>query len=124
MKKKRGRKSHTGPKSSLTVECVPERKLLAADTCFVQRKDTQPLTEEEKREILRWETLYNQDYVEELIGKRYTRNKDGELITVSKGGGALILEWTVGKHHYSCHFKNKRCTRDAVREIAKLRGFE
>ena len=100
----------------LTV--IPEREILK---CFNQRPDAEPLTEEEKREIRELEQDYKHTVIEDMIGKSYTRNKDGELIAVSKGGGALIVEWTLGKRRYSCRFKNKRCARDAVRDIAKLR---
>ena len=104
----------------LTVECVPERKILDGDTCFVQRKDEQPLTDKEKQEIRELEQLNRHAVVEDMIGKSYKRTDDGDYVAVSKGGGALIVEWTLGKRRYSCRFKNGRCVRDAIRDIAKL----
>ena len=100
----------------LTVECVPERKILAGDTCFVQRKNAQPLTEKEKHEIHELERTYRHAVIEDMIGKRYRRADDGGYVAVGEG---LILEWTVGEHRFSCRFKNRRCARDAVRDIAK-----
>jgi hypothetical protein len=100
----------------LTVECFPERKILAGD-CFGLREDTQPLTEDEKREIRELEHMHKHAVIEDMIGKSYRRNDDGEYVATGKG---LILEWTLGEARYSCRFKNRRCARDAVREIAKL----
>jgi hypothetical protein len=120
----------------LTVECVPERLILSQDTrtvyrgdkdcedkdkqpLFVQRDDAQPLTLEEKQEIRDFEQWDKHANIEDKIGKSYKRTDDGEYVAVGKG---LILEWTLdkGKTWYSCRFPNRRCARDAVREIAKL----
>jgi len=86
----------------------------------VQRKDEQPLTDKEKQEIRELEQLNRHAVVEDMIGKSYKRTDDGDYVAVSKGGGALIVEWTLGKRRYSCRFKNGRCVRDAIRDIAKL----
>jgi hypothetical protein len=58
---------------------------------------------------------WRQDHIENTIGKRYRRTDDGEYVTVGKRADSRMDS----RHHYSCRFKNRRCARDAVRDIAK-----
>jgi hypothetical protein len=108
----------------LIIDRVPERKILADDKnnkCFNLRYDTAPLTNEEKQTIRDFEwSGCTHAVIEDEIGKCYKRADNGDYIAASKGRGALIVEWTLDKQrHYSCRFKNRRCARDCVRDIAK-----
>jgi hypothetical protein len=96
---------------------------------FHPRKDTKPLTDKEKK-FIRWheDERWNHAEIEDMIGKSYTRNKDSELIAVSKRGGALIVEWKDRTQKFTHRFKNERCALDAIRDIAnqlqiELNGF-
>jgi hypothetical protein len=64
---------------------------------------TTPLTDEEKRENRELEHDYKQSVIEDMIGKSYNEPQGRRM--VNKGDGALILEWTLGKRRYSCHFQ-------------------
>jgi hypothetical protein len=96
---------------------------------FHPRKDTKPLTDKEKK-FIRWheDERWNHAEIEDMIGKSYTRNRDSELIAVSKRGGALIVEWKNRTQKFTHRFKNERCALDAIRDIAnqlqiELNGF-
>jgi hypothetical protein len=94
---------------------------------FHPRKDTKPLTDKEKK-FIRWheDERWNHAEIEDMIGKSYTRNKDSELIAVSKRGGALIVEWENQNRtqKFSHRFQNERCALDAIRDIANQLQIE
>jgi hypothetical protein len=86
---------------------------------FKQRKDTNPLTPEEKQTIRDLELIgCTHTVIEDEIRKGYKRS-DGDYVAVNEEGGALIVEWTFGKRRYSHRFKNERCALDAIRDTAK-----